>query len=155
MTLLKIASIPVAPKRFLIAYHLWSPYCHRTYHLIPRKVNVPNLIRSKIWKTRIDTNATWRKWLWESIMAIFRNQQGKIRYTKIQEFINRTRQVKIIDVNTFFCEEKQNVGLFVYHLKAFAYHCWYAYHSLGTTARSLFHVRSYSDTTYLTLKFAV
>jgi len=33
--------------------------------------------------------------------------------TKIQEFINRTRQVKILS----FCEEKQNVGLFVYHLE--------------------------------------
>jgi len=44
-----------------------------TYHLVPGKVNVPNIIRSKVWKTRNDTNATWRKWLWESIMAIFRN----------------------------------------------------------------------------------
>jgi len=29
-----------------------------TYHLVPGKVNVPNTIRSKVWKTRIDTNAT-------------------------------------------------------------------------------------------------
>jgi len=35
------------------------------YHLAPEKVNVPNIIRSKVWKTRIDTNATWTKWLWE------------------------------------------------------------------------------------------
>jgi len=48
-----------------------------TYHFAPGKVNVPNIIRSNIWKTKIDTNATWRKWLWESVMAIFRNQQGK------------------------------------------------------------------------------
>jgi len=48
-----------------------------TYHLVPGKVNVPNIIQSKVWKTRIDTNVTWRKWRWESIMAIFRNQQGK------------------------------------------------------------------------------
>ena len=34
-------------------------------------------------------------------MAIFKNQQGKC--TKIQEFINMTRQVKITAV---FCEEK-------------------------------------------------
>jgi len=39
-----------------------------TYHLVPRKVNVSN--------TRTDTNATWRRWLWQSIMAIFRNQHG-------------------------------------------------------------------------------
>ena len=48
-----------------------------TYHLVPGKVNVPNIIRSKVWKTRIDTNATWTKWLWEILMAIFRKQQGK------------------------------------------------------------------------------
>jgi len=36
-----------------------------TYHLVPGKVNVPNIVRSKVWKTRIDTNATWTKWLWE------------------------------------------------------------------------------------------
>jgi len=51
-------------------------------------------------------------------MAIFRNQGGK-KATKIQEFINKTRQVKIIAVNVFSCEEKQNVGLFVYHLEGF------------------------------------
>ena len=48
-----------------------------TYHLVPGKVNVPNIIRSKVWKTRIDTNATWTKWLREILMAIFRKQQGK------------------------------------------------------------------------------
>jgi len=26
-----------------------------------------NIIRSEVWKTRIDTNATWRKCLWEII----------------------------------------------------------------------------------------
>jgi len=36
-----------------------------TYHLVPGKVNVPNIIRSKVGKTRIDTNATWTKWPWE------------------------------------------------------------------------------------------
>jgi len=48
-----------------------------TYHLVPGKHDVPNIIRSKVWKNRIDTNAAWAKWLWEIIMAIFRNQQGK------------------------------------------------------------------------------
>ena len=48
-----------------------------TNHLVPGKVNVPNIIRSKVWKTRIDTNATWKKWLWEILIAIFRKQQGK------------------------------------------------------------------------------
>jgi len=31
--------------------------------------------------------------------------------------MNRTRQVKIIAVNIFYCEEKQKIGLFVYHLE--------------------------------------
>ena len=48
-----------------------------TYHLVPGKVNVPNIIRSKVWKTRIDTNPTWAKWLWEILMAIIRKQQEK------------------------------------------------------------------------------
>ena len=48
-----------------------------TYHLVPGKVNVPNIIRSKVWKTRIDANATWTKWLWQILMAIFRKQQGE------------------------------------------------------------------------------
>jgi len=39
------------------------------YHLVPGKVNVPNITRSKLWKTRIDTNATCRQWLWESIIT--------------------------------------------------------------------------------------
>ena len=47
------------------------------YHLAPEKVNVPNIIRSNVWKTRIDTNATWTKCLWEILMAVFRKQQGK------------------------------------------------------------------------------
>jgi len=41
----------------------------------------------------------------------------EVSYTKTQEFINRTRQVKIIAVNIIFCEEEQKVGLFVYHLE--------------------------------------
>jgi len=32
---------------------------------------------SKHLKKTLDTDATWRQWLWESIMAVFRNQQGK------------------------------------------------------------------------------
>ena len=48
-----------------------------TYHIVPGKVNVPNIIRSKVWKSRIDTYATWTEWLWEILMAIFRKQQGK------------------------------------------------------------------------------
>jgi len=38
---------------------------------------VPNIMRSKVWKTRTDTNATWTKWLWEILIANFRKQQGK------------------------------------------------------------------------------
>jgi len=33
-------------------------------------------------------------------MVIFNNQQGK--YTKIQEFIKRTRKLKTVTVNIFF-----------------------------------------------------
>jgi len=32
-----------------------------TYHLVAGRVNVPNIIRSKVWKTRIDTISTWTK----------------------------------------------------------------------------------------------
>jgi len=37
----------------------------------------------------------------------------------MQEFINITREVKTVTVNIFsiFCEVKQNLGLFAYHLE--------------------------------------
>jgi len=47
----------------------------------------------------------------------FQKPTRDIGNTNIQEFINRTRQVKIIAVNIFLCCEKQKVGLFVYHLE--------------------------------------
>ena len=68
--------IPVVPKLFLIAYHLWVPY----YQHVPpcsRRSQCAKYHSIKGLETIIDTNATWRKWLWESIMAIFRNQEGK------------------------------------------------------------------------------
>jgi len=39
----------------------------------------------------------------------FLNPSREVGYTKNQEFINRTRQAKIIAVITPFCEEKQKV----------------------------------------------
>jgi len=51
------------------------------HYPVSGKVNVPNIIRSKVWKTRTDTNATWTKWSWEIILAVFQNQQGK--YTEL------------------------------------------------------------------------
>jgi len=66
----------VVPKLFLIAYHLWVLYFHRIppwKHLVPEKLNLPNIIRSNVWQTRLDANSAWTTWLWEIIMAIFRN----------------------------------------------------------------------------------
>jgi len=37
----------MVPKLFLIANHLWVPYCHRLYHLVPGKLHLPNIIRSQ------------------------------------------------------------------------------------------------------------
>jgi len=42
-----------------------------TYHLVPGKLYLPNIIRWKVWKTRIDTIWTWMQQLWEIIMPIF------------------------------------------------------------------------------------
>ena len=40
-------------------------------------------------------------------MAIIRKQQEKQANTKIQEFINRTRQVKTTAVNIFFVKKNR------------------------------------------------
>jgi len=52
--------VRVVPKLFLIAQYLWDLYCQHLppCSLVPGKVNEPNIVRSKVWKTRIDTNAT-------------------------------------------------------------------------------------------------
>jgi len=78
----------VVPKLFLIAYHMWALYFPRVppwKHFVPGKLFLPNIIRSKVWETRLDTNAAWTKCLQEIIMAIFRNYSGK--HTNVQEFI--------------------------------------------------------------------
>jgi len=51
----------------------------------------------------------------EKVLRPFLETNKGSKLQKIQEFINRTRKVNIIVVNIFFCEEKQKVGLFVYH----------------------------------------
>jgi len=60
----------VVPKLFLIAYHLWALYFHRVplwKHLVPGKLILPNIIRSKVWQTRLHANVAWTTWLWEII----------------------------------------------------------------------------------------
>ena len=57
-------------------------------------------------------------------MAIFKAN----KYTKSQEFINKTRLVTIIAVNIYFFVQKNKVGLFVYHVESlrvpqFVNHC--------------------------------
>ena len=58
-----------------------------TYHVVPGKVNVPNIIRSKVWKTRIDKNVTRTKRPWEILMDIFRKQQGKQAAQKFRSLL--------------------------------------------------------------------
>jgi len=70
---------------FLIFF--WSRTIRRsrtviTYHLVPGKLNLSNIIRSKVWRTRIDMAVT-------NYNDYFENQQRK--YTEIQEIIKRTR----------------------------------------------------------------
>ena len=60
-------------------------------------------------------------------------ETNKVGYTKIQEFVKKTRQVKIIAVNIFFVKKKRKLVYLCTTLKALAYHYWYAYHSLCTT----------------------
>jgi len=62
------------------------------------------------------------------LRPIVETNKGSVGYTNIQEFIIRTRQVKIIAVNIFW-EEKHEVGRSVYHLKGlhvpqFENHCF-------------------------------
>jgi len=81
---------------FLIAYHLWAPYCH----------HVPTFFRktqsTKYHSIKSLENQNWHKCDMK-IMAVrnynghFRNLYGK--YTKMQEFINRSHQWKR---NVFF-----------------------------------------------------
>jgi len=52
-------------------------------------------MRSKVWKTRIDANATLRKWLWEIITAIFRNQQGKSATEKFRNLLTQPVRQKM------------------------------------------------------------
>ena len=96
----------VFPKLFLIVYHLWLPYCHH----IP-----PCSRKSQCAK-------------YYSIKRSFLETNKGIRLHKIQDFISRTRQVKTIAVNVFYCEDKQKIGLFAYHLEGlrvaqFENHC--------------------------------
>jgi len=54
----------MVPKLFLLEYRLWVPCCHRvSYQLGPWNPILPNISRSWVWQTRLDTNAAWMKWL--------------------------------------------------------------------------------------------
>jgi len=53
-----------------------------TYHLVPGKLIQPNVIRSKVWQTRIDTSMAWTTWLrnynshfWKRIKEIHKMQK--------------------------------------------------------------------------------
>jgi len=54
-----------------------------TYQLVPGKLNLPKNIRSKVWKTKINTKATGTKWMREIITAIFKNQQGTQKFKSL------------------------------------------------------------------------
>jgi len=99
-------SVLISVSSFLFAWSQWFPsfFWSRTicgsrtvstYHLVPGKVNVPNIIRSKVWKQlRHEKNG------YKNFCGHFQSQQGK--YTKPQEFINKIRSIKIIAVNIIF-----------------------------------------------------
>jgi len=72
-------------------------------------------------------------------MAILRNQQAA-GYTKAQEFINRTRQVKTIAVSIFY----EKVDLFAYHSlrttasnETFGVHLHFAFQKIPRVLRIL------------------
>ena len=109
----RVPSNQVVPPNFFWSRTICGSRTVNTHHLVPGKLNMPNIIRSKVWKTRIDKISTWKKCVWEFV-AIFKVS----KYTKIPKFINKTRLVKIIAVNIFFCLEIQKAGLFVYHLES-------------------------------------
>jgi len=48
----------------------------------------------------------------------FYKSTREVCHIKIQEYVNRTLQVKTMAVNTYFCEEKQEVGLFASPVEA-------------------------------------
>ena len=89
------------------------------YHLVTGKVNVPNIIRSKVSKQfQHEQNGC------EKFCGHFQSQQGK--YTKVLEFINKIPSIKNYSCEYNFCLEK--VGLFVHHLESlhvaqFGNHC--------------------------------
>ena len=88
---------------FLFALSQWFPnffwsrticgsYSVSTYHLVPGKVNVQNIIWSNVWKYfQHEQNVC------ENFCCHFQRQRGK--YTKIQDFIYRIQSIKIIAVN--------------------------------------------------------
>ena len=106
----------VVPKRILIAYHLWVPHCQ---HVPPcsRKSQCAkyNSIKALGNQNRHKCNMKTM-----SVKKYYRHLLKPTRelgYVKIQVFVNKTGQEKIIAMNICFCEEKQDVGLFVYHLE--------------------------------------
>jgi len=88
-----------------------------TYHLSPGKLNLPNIIRSNVWKTRIDTNATWTKWLWKIVVTILKNNKGST-HSGIYE---RNPKVETVAVNIYiFVKENRKQAIRVPPWKAFA-----------------------------------
>ena len=132
---------PVVPKLFLSAYHLWVPYC---YHVPPctrksqcAKYNSIKSLEKQNWHICNVNKMTVR-----NFNGHFYKTAREVVNTKIQEFVNRTRNLltkkfrnlssKNYSCECIFCEEKQKVGLFVYHLEGlrvpqFENHCSKAY----------------------------
>ena len=116
---------PVVPK-LLIMYHLWDlrcdhmPACSRKtqstkYHSIKP-------LENQNWLIPHINHMTVRNY-----HGHFQKPTREVGYTKIQEFINRTWQVKTVAVNIFFVK-KNEVGQFMYHLEGlripqFENHC--------------------------------
>jgi len=68
---------------------------------------VPNIIRSKVWKTRFGYKWNMKKMAVRKYYGHFQKPTSGIGYTKIQEFINRTAQVNIVAMNIFFVKKNR------------------------------------------------
>ena len=109
----------VVPKLFLIAYHLWVPYCQ---HVPPcsRKTQFTKCHSIKRLENHNCHKCNTKKMAVRKYSGHFQKRRREVassRPHKSSGIYYITRQVKMIAVNIFFCEEKQKIGLFVYHLE--------------------------------------
>jgi len=68
---------------------------------------VPNIIISKVWKTRFGHKWNMNKMAVRKYCGHFHKPTSGVGYTKIQEFINRTAQVKTVAMNIFFVKKNR------------------------------------------------